>query len=210
MDKGLERYEKMPREERLLPRAPDPARDRIPFPKNDLKPPVDGLILRMVSRGLPLESMKTTDTRHPFFYKLDHLWYTQKEARSFVPADLRVGAKAPVKAGALQRLTILHLGVFVQPNLYWQLEDAKEAKLTAEVVAVQDDAVQLKFSGWVRIEGGNKRKFKADLLGKAIWRVKSQTFSAFELLAIGTHTMADWEKLDEAPPGRLRWACCSP
>lgn len=200
MDKGLERYEKMSREERLLPKAPDPARDRVPPRTAEVQPPADGLILRMISRGLPAEGITTNDTRHPFFYKLDHLWYTQKEARSFVPAEVRVGMKAPVKAGVLKRLTLLHLGVYVQPNIYWQVEDVKEAKLTAEVVSVQGDVVELKFEGRVRIVGGNTRCFSGDLLGKATWRLQSQTFSAFELLAIGNHTLGDWEKPENGGP----------
>jgi len=200
MDKGLERYQKMSREERLLPQAPDPARDRVPFPMSDLRPPADGLILRMISRGLPAEGVNPSDTRHPFFYKIDHLWYTQKEARSFVPADLRVGVKAQVKPGAVKRLTLLHLGVYVQPNIYWQVEDAKEAKIFAEVVSVQGDVVELRFDGRVRIVGGNTRAFSGDLLGKATWNTKSQTFTAFELLAVGNHTLGEWEKPRDGSP----------
>jgi len=201
MEKGLERYAKMPRAERLLPKAPDPARDRVGLPAEDLHPPADGLSLRMISRGLPAEGMKPTDTRHPFFYKLDHVWYTQKEARSFVPADLKPGAKAPVKAGAVTRLAQLSLGTFVQPNLYWQVEDIKEAMLTAEVVSVKEDAVELRFSGRARMDAAknNKRVFEADLLGKATWRPKAQVFTAFELLAVGTHTLGGWEKSEEGP-----------
>ena len=46
MDQGLERYEQRSREERLLPKAPDPARDRVPPRTAEVQPPVDGLILR--------------------------------------------------------------------------------------------------------------------------------------------------------------------
>lgn len=202
MDKGLERYAKMPRAERLLPKAPDPAKDRVGLPAEDLHPPADGLSLRMISRGLPVDGMKATDTRHPFFYKLDHVWYTQKEARSFVPADLKPGVKAPVKAGAVNRLAQLSLGTFVQPNLYWQVEDVKEATLTAEVVSVKEDAVELRFSGRARMDAAtnNKRKFEADLLGKATWKPKTQTFTAFELLAVGSHTLGGWEKTEDGGP----------
>gem|GEM_PF-1016662 len=200
MDKGLERYLKMPREERLLPKAPDPARDRVPAPTNDVRPPVDGLILRMVSRGLPAEGMKTSDIRHPMFVKLDRVWYTQKEARSFVPPEIKVGAKAPVKQAAVLRLALLYLGVYFQPMLYWQTEEIKEATLTAEIVGVKEDAVEIRYTGRARMEGtGSKRVYESDLLGKATWRPRTQTFSAFELLAIGTHSMGPAEKTEDGP-----------
>jgi hypothetical protein len=97
-------------------------------------------------------------------------------------------------------VVLLHLGVFVQPNIYWQVEDVKEAKLSAEVVSVQGDVVELRFEGGVRIVGGNTRRFSGDLLGKATWRIQSQTFSAFELLAVGAHTLGDWEKPGDGSP----------
>ena len=201
MDKGLERWAKLTREERLLPKAPDPARDRATAEKKDPQPPVDGLILRMVSRGLPTDGMKTNDLRHPSFPKLERVWYTQKETRSFVPPDLRVGAKAPVRTAAVQRLALLYLGVYSNTMFYWQTEEVKEASLTAEIVAVKDDAVEIRFSGRARMEAtGSKRSYDADLLGKATWRPKSQTFSAFELLAVGTHTVGSWERTDDGNP----------
>ena len=201
MDKGLERYLKMPREERLLPKAPDPARDRASAAPSDPQPPANGLILRMVTRGLPTDGMKTSDIRHHSFVKLDRVWYTQKEALSFVPPELKVGAKAPVRTAAVQRLALLYLGVYAQTMFYWQMEEVKEASLTAEITAVKDDAVEIRYSGRARMEAtGSKRGYDADLLGKATWRPRSQTFSAFELLSIGIHTLGSWEKTDDGNP----------
>jgi hypothetical protein len=201
MDKGLERYASMPREERLLAAAPDPARDRVRSSTEELKPPVDGLVLRMASRGLPAEGLTSNDTRHPFFLKLDRVWYTQKEALGFVPPELRGGAKAAVKPAAVRRLARLYLGVHVQPNLYWENEDLKETTLTAEIIATTPESVEIRFSGRCRMESSShKRKFEADLLGEATFRLKSQTFSAFDLLAIGSLTLGPWEKPEEGAP----------
>ena len=201
MDKGLEKYAAMPREERLLAAAPDPARDRVRSASDDLKPPVDGLILRMASRGLPAEGLTSNDTRHQSFVKLEHVWYTQKEARAFVPTELRVGAKMAVKPAAFRRLAQLYLGVYVQPNITWVPEDIKEATLTAEVAAITPESVDIVFSGRCRMDSaGSKRKFEADLIGEATFRLRSQTFSAFDLLAVGSHTLGAWDKTDEGVP----------
>jgi len=201
LDKGLDRYAKMSREERLLPKPPDPARDRFLAEGEIPRPPADGLILRMVSRGLSSQGIPKEDTRHEFYYKLDHVWYTKEEATGFIPSVLKVGVKEPVKKPVLNRLVILDIGVFVQPNLYWQHEDVKEAELIAEVAGIKGDAVELKFSGRARMESSsNRRQFDGDLLGKATFKTKTQTFSSFELMAVGRFTLGPQEKAEEGSP----------
>jgi hypothetical protein len=145
--------------------------------------------------------VKSNDTRHEFFYKLDRVWYTQKEARTFVPAQFKMGARDAVKPSVVQRLALLYLGVYVQPNLYWATEDVKEATLMTEITAIKEDSVEVRFSGHARLESStNKRKFDAELLGKATFKVKTQTFSAFDLLAIGNFTLGPLEKLEDGAP----------
>jgi hypothetical protein len=201
LDKGLEKYAKMSREERLLPKPPDPARDRISPETESPKPPVDGLVLRMVSRGLSSQGMTKGDTRHEFYYKLDHVWYTKDEWRAFLPSVLKTGAKEVVKRPVFNRIAQFHLGVLVQPNLYWQAEDTKDAELTTEVTAVKGETVELKFTGRAKIEGSeNRRQFDCELMGKAVFKVKPQTFSSFELVAVGQHTLGPQEKAPDDGP----------
>ncbi len=201
MDKGIERYAKMSREERLLPKAPDPSRDRLVAENEIAEPPADGLVLRLISRGLSSQGLSKEDTRHEFFYKVDHVWYTKDEMKTFIPSEIKVGSKATVKRGLYNRLVLLSLGVLVQPNLYWQHGDIKEATLTTEVAAVKGDAVELKFTGRAKLESGtNRRMFDSDLLGKAVFKLKTQTFSSFELLAVGQHTLGPQEKAEEGAP----------
>jgi hypothetical protein len=201
LDKGLERYAKLSREERLLPKPPDPSRDRISPEAETAKPPADGLVLRMTSRGLSSQGLTKGDTRHEFYYKLDHVWYTKEEAFGFVPSTLKVGVKEPVKKPVLRRIVLLDIAVYVQPNLYWQHEDIKEAELITEVAGIKGDAVELKFTGRARMESANnRRQFDGDLLGKAVFKVKTQTFSSFELIAVGQFTLGPQEKAEEGSP----------
>jgi hypothetical protein len=201
LDKGLDRYLKLSREERLLPKAPDPARDRVATEAEMAKPPADGLILRLISRGLSSQGMTKEDTRHEFYYKVDRVWYTKDESKSFLPAEIKVGSKATVKKGLYNRMVLLSLGVLVQPNLYWQPEDIKEATLTTEVAGVKGDSVELKFTGRAKLESAsNRRQFDADLLGKAVFKLKTQSFSSFELVAVGQHTLGPQEKVEEGAP----------
>jgi hypothetical protein len=201
LDKGLARYAKLSREERLLPKAPDPDRDRITPAAETLRPPADGLILRMVSRGLSSQGITKDDTRHEFFYKLDRVWYTKEESSAFLPPVLKTGSKEAVKRSVLKRLVLLNIGVFVQPNLYWQQEDIKEAALTAEVTGIKGDTVELRYTGRARMESSsNRRQFDGDLLGKAVFKLKTQTFSSFELLAVGQFTLGPQEGAQEGSP----------
>jgi hypothetical protein len=201
LDRGLDRYLKLSKEERLLPKAPDPSSDRVATETEVVRPPADGLILRMVSRGLSSQGIPKGDTRHEFFYKLDHVWYTKDEAKAFVPPAIKVGSKETVKRGLFKRIVMLNLGVLVQPNLYWQPEDIKEATLTTEVTAVKGDAVELKFTGRAKMESSsNRRQFDGDLLGKAVFKLKTETFSSFELVAVGQFTLGPHEGVEEGSP----------
>ncbi len=194
MRKGLEAYSQMPKSERLLPRAPNPKTDKIETLTDDPQPPRDGLVLRMVSRGLPTPGVSEQDTRHTSFYKLDRVWFTREQARSFLPADLKVGAKSAVRGSALSLLVRLNLGTFIQPNPAWNAEDVRSATLNSEVTSVKGTVVEVRFSGDAELRSDNRhnqRSYTPKLLGNASYDTQTQAFTKFELLAIGTHTVGD-------------------
>ena len=77
MQRGLEAYARLPKSERLLPREPDAASDRVDTPAAEAEPPTGGLVLRVVTRGLAESGVDLNDTRHSRFYKLDRVWLTR-------------------------------------------------------------------------------------------------------------------------------------
>jgi hypothetical protein len=194
MRNGLEAYSRLSKAERLLPRAPDARTDKIETLTDDPKPPRDGLVLRMVSRGLPTPGVREQDTRHPSFYKLDRVWFTREQAGSFLPADLKVGAKTQVRGPALNLLVRLNLGTFLQPNPAWNAEDVRQATLNSEVTAVKGRAIEVRFSRDAELRSDNRyvrRSYLPKLLGNASYDAQTQSFTKFELLAVGTHTVGD-------------------
>ena len=194
MRKGLEAYSRLPKAERLLPRAPDPRTDKIETLTDDPKAPRDGLVLRMVSRGLPAPGINEQDTRHSSFYKLDRVWFTREQARAFLPADLKTGAKTSVRGPALNLLVRLNLGTFIQPNPAWNAEDVRSAVLNSEVTAVKGNVVEVLFSGDAELRSDNRfnrRSYMPKLLGSASYDTRTQSFTKFELLAVGSHTVGD-------------------
>ncbi len=199
MHKGLEAYAELSKSDRLLPRTPDSRTDKLDLPIENAEPPRDGLVLRMVSRGLPFPGVNERDTRHTSYYKLDRVWYTREQAREFLPAEMKVGAKARVRGPALAILVRLNLGVFIQPNPAWNAEDVRSAVLNSEVTAVKAGIVDLRFDGQAEMQANhqfNQRSYSPKLLGRASYDTNSQKFVNFELLAVGTHTMGPGERVD--------------
>ena len=203
--KGLEAYAKMPKSERLLPRAPDPRSDKLDIPAEDVQPPRDGLVLRMVTRGLPTAGISEQDTRHTSFYKMDRVWYTKEQARAFLPPELKAGAKTQVRGPALAILVRLNLGTFIQPNPAWNGEDVRNVVLNSEVTTVKDGIAELRFEGEADLQSDNQysnRKYSPKMLGRASYDTKVQKFVTFELLAVGTHTLGDRGEDPRAPGPR--------
>ena len=205
MRKGLEAYAKLPKSERLLPHAPDPRTDKLDLPAEDVQPPRDGLVLRMVTRGLPTPGISEQDTRHSSFYKLDRVWYTKEQARAFLPAELKTGAKTQVRGPAWAILVRLNLGTFIQPNPAWNAEDVRKAVLNCEITAVKDGIAEVRFDGEAELQANNQynnRTYSPKLLGKASYDIKAQKFLSFELGAVGTHTLGDRGEYPRVPGPR--------
>ena len=188
MRKGLEAYAKMPREERLLSRAPDPKKDRM-FPENERpRPPVDGLVLRVVGRGLE-DNIDELCHLRPKFYILDRLWYTREEALQFLPDTLRAGQKKEITGPVLNGLAQLYL---IARGSQFYDNEVKELRLTSEVIETTGPTVKLKLSGRAVLEATHKlnpSKYRPDLLGYLTYDTEKKSFTQFELLAYGMHNL---------------------
>jgi hypothetical protein len=203
MRKGLALYDKLPKKERLLSAAPDPKKDQVARNFGGAKPPANGLELRVVTRGLTATGIRVEDdTRHPFYYKLDRLWYKQDEARKLLPADLRVGARSAVPRLLLERLITFNLGTNYEPTFYWHMEDIKQAVLNVEVVAVTGDKVDVRLQGRAKLAADDPyvRTYEPELLGTATYDRKAGRFTAFEMVALGRHTRGKAGDRNPGPP----------
>lgn len=201
MRKGLIAYKRLSRAERLLSSALDPRTDKI-RPSNPTKPPIGGLVLRMVSRTLPTpdtQKISEDDTRHPIYYKMDRVWYTRQESRTFLPTRLEAGEKSDVSAVVRLRLLPFNLGVFVQPNISWAEEDVRELVLMATITKVEKNKVTVQFAGKMSLKAErthNRRRYQGNMLGNAVYDVKAKQFLRFELLALGDHTLGANEEFN--------------
>ena len=77
MKQGLAKWATLPREKRLLPKAPDPKAAENWRRKEKLYPD-DGLVLRVVARDQKRERWPDSN--------LDYAWFRKDEARTLLPA----------------------------------------------------------------------------------------------------------------------------
>ena len=180
MKQGLAKWATLPREKRLLPKAPDPKAAENWRRKEKLYPD-DGLVLRVVARDQKRERWPDSN--------LDYAWFRKDEARALLPAKPKKDAKHDVPRELVQRLARFHLldNVHALNYTFFPKEAIEKARLTSTVLQVKGDLVSLSFEGETRASLVSPKKigYEPKLLGRATFNLKEQKFVSFELLAVG-------------------------
>ena len=118
----------------------------------------------------------------------DFAWFTKAEARQFLPPGPKVGAKQDLPAPVINRIACAHLidNVRGQTSPFDEGQ-IKKARLTAEVTAVDGNAVSLRLEGETStaVDGPRKHSLDMRLLGTATFDLAKGRFVAFELVAVG-------------------------
>ncbi|HBP18776.1 MAG TPA: hypothetical protein DEA08_13455 [Planctomycetes bacterium] len=210
---ALAAWKALPRSERLLPYDPAERRDRIK--RAEQKFPQDGVALRVTVRDLPRRDLPG-DWRAKA-YNVDYAWFRASELQSLLPKRVKKGASQPWPKALTERVVRLQLLDYVRgQTVPYDPEHLHEATLTTEVVKVKKKAVELRFSGAVRVcsgawsdtpDGSQTRGTKAALLGEATFDRKRGRFSRFELVAVGVRwgrTQFNFRQ-DDLPPSPIGW-----
>jgi hypothetical protein len=190
LERSLARWDTLRREERLLPT--DPRKQLADIHRPERHYPEGGLVLRVTSRDLPREEGKANPARagwREFAWNQDFAWFTKAEARSFVPAEAKVGKKEDLPGPLLRRIACAHLIDNVRGQTSpFEESQVKKARMSTEVTAVDGDVVSLRLKGETRtaMEGGREHGLEMRLLGKATFDVANGRFRAFELVAVGS------------------------
>jgi hypothetical protein len=214
LQRALDRWEKLSRDERLLPE--DPTKRSASIRRAERFYPEGGLVLQVYTRDLPRDT--PGEGWRGKAWNQDYAWFTKKEVRQFLPGHPRVGQKHDVPAELIRRIARCHLvdNVRGQTSPYDE-RHVEKALLGAEVTAVDGDVVALRLEGQTRAaaEGRwpvrgyrdsrgpavQKRGFETRLLGKASYDVKKERFVTFELLAVGTRWGATQFNVRSGDPG---------
>jgi hypothetical protein len=166
MRDGLEKWQKLSREERLLPK------DAFVQAQADLAEldrasqyPRDGLVLSVVCRDLPRNARPTGDKNEKRFNQ-DYAWFRKAEARAFLPAEPIKGARQHVSRDLVERLARVHLiDVAWGHTAPFPQKAVERAELTAEVIDVNGDRVTLSYQGRTRASEEQERWTGKGLFG---------------------------------------------
>jgi hypothetical protein len=185
MEAALAKWSELPREKRLLTKAPE-AKAAGQWQKWEKHYPVDGLVLWVVSRDLPRGS---SPPAFPKAWNQDYAWFRKAEAQAFLPDPIKVNATHEVPRPLVERLAQFHLvdNVRALNYAYFPKEAIQEARLAATVSEVKDDVATVRFEGRTRasMDGPFKQGYEPKLVGRARYNVKRQKFISFELVAVG-------------------------
>jgi hypothetical protein len=132
----------------------------------------------------------------------DHVWLTESEWKSLLPAEPRKGESFPVPTGISDRLIRWHLNplsVYGETNALGPKEvRASELKLTVE--AVSANSVRLRLDGFARlgkeapaavVQGKcasiDQWGYEPRLLGYIVYEPRKKVISRFDVVALGDH-----------------------
>lgn len=194
LEKSLAKWDKLSREERLLPT--DPKKQLAELKRPERHYPEDGLVLTVTSRDMPRDADRPkaeqpraarADWRETAWNQ-DFAWFTKAEARQFLPAEPKAGAKQDLPAAIVNRLACAHLidNVRGQTSPFAESQ-IKSARLTAEVTAAGGKTVSLRLDGETStaVDRPRPHSLEMKLLGTATFDLTQGRFTAFELVAVG-------------------------
>jgi hypothetical protein len=197
--------------ERRWPQAPNRAQGKLgDVMRTDLFP-ADGLALTDITRALPYAPehgphYEPAIASHPMYARLDHAWFRKHEARQFLPKRIEPGAEHQVPRSILERLARFHLGTNTDTIAGpFGERTIKEARLNVRVVAVENGRVDLSMQGTTLVDGpqdsagGKHSGFRAKLLGRMVYDLKTQRFVAFDLVALGIRQHGGGEIRQDTP-----------
>lgn len=210
MKESLTKYAAMEKQERLLPADADikpKSRPEFRFPEN-------GLDLSMFVRDLPASG--EPDGERDAAWNQDRIWFSQAEARKFLPED--VGSLAVGDDYSLPQMIVDRFARFALidtargQTTHYQPEEVADSRVQGTITAINGSTIQISFVGSTSASSPKSRGREyphgigTKLLGKASYDLEKNRFVEFEWVAIGSRwgrTVFNGRsrKLQESPIG---------
>jgi len=162
------------------------------------QPPPGGLILNVYARILDHDARgeictSSCQTVGGDRASRDHLWLTESEWKSLVPANPKKGAAVALPAAVADRLARFHLvdNTRGEPP-FWRFEDVRSQKLNLVIDNVSEGAVRLRLEGRIVLATDSvvnqaDRGFEAHLLGYLKYDRRKEAFERVDMVAVGEH-----------------------
>lgn len=122
----------------------------------------------------------------------DHLWLTESEWKSLIPAQARPGEEFPLPATIAQRIFRFHLADSTPGEPFaWSREEIRSGSLTATVEEATASRIKLRLHGTVLLAEDTNllkpgaRGYDAQLLGYLTYDVATKKVDRFDLVAYG-------------------------
>lgn len=209
---ALARWRKLPEDQRK------PGGVKIEDPKNvdanyTRTPPPGGLIVNVHARILDKNEQKewcrgTCKAAGGELASRDHMWLTESEWKSLVPAEPEAGRKFPLPPAIAQRLARFHLidNTRGEPPM-WQPNEVRAAELTLTVTEVTEKSLVMKLEGAVLLAtkadaAQAERGFDARLLGAIGYDRAKQAIDRFDVVAVGDY-WGNGANTRDPRPGRM-------
>jgi hypothetical protein len=197
--RGLAEWAKLPADERR-PAGSQVKDDERVDRQYSRMPPVGGLILNVYARMLdrnaqgelqPSEFVGEAGMRVGASH--DHLWLTQEEWQSLVPARREMGLSAPVPAGIAERIVRFHLvdNTRGEPPM-WGRDQIRLSELLLTVEEIKSTTIRLRLDGSALLAtdallNKAKRGYEVRLLGYIDYDVPKKSIERFDIVAVGDH-----------------------
>jgi hypothetical protein len=160
-------------------------------------PPPSGLIVNVFTRILDHDKgalcRGTCETPGGDKAARDHLWLTEAEWKSLVPASPRRGDRLPLPAAIAERILCFHLtdNTRGEPPM-WQRDQIRAQQLALTVEEVTPAAVRLRLEGSARLASDADaakadRGFDVRLLGYLSYDRAKKVLDRFDVVAVGEH-----------------------
>lgn len=159
-------------------------------------PPKGGVILKVHARILDRNSQGdfvpgTCESPGGDRASRDHVWLTEAEWRSLLPADAKAGDRFPLPEAITLRLALFHLvdNTRGEPPL-WKREELRSHQLQLTVMETDTATMKLRLEGSVLLAthadpNEAKRGYEARLLGHVHYNKAKQALERMDLVALG-------------------------
>ena len=174
------------------PGDPDPRYTRT-VPPGGLAVKVHGRILDRAADPAAPFTVGTCDFAGGTAAARDFLWLTAADVAALAPADPTPGATYPLPAAVAARVCQFHLDDFTtgEPP-FWTAAEVRRAGFTLTVTAATPAAVELRLDGTALMATGPDpaaadRGFDVAMTGRLTYDRAAQTFTRFDIAAVGDH-----------------------
>lgn len=171
-------------------------------------PPEGGLIVKVHGRILDEKNGEykrgTCDSPAGMKASRDFLWLTAADVKAMSPPAGELGVKYSLPQSVARRIARFHLvdNTLGEPK-FWSAAEVRECELHLRAVTQAKDQVEQRLEGTVSLKNEKgDRGYEARMSGTLVFDLKTKTYTAFNVVAVGDHWGDDTVTSSGSRPGK--------